>query len=131
MRRRQVGAWVAGLGAESPEDGKWVLRLDLVDQLPARLDAALDAARELDRLLAGLGAGDDIRERPRDVVALPAQPGAEIVRLAKARALDAHLPGRVAAVEEVLLKPIGMRLWEMAVPSALLTHTAIWRGGGS
>ena len=48
----------AELGAETPEDGKRVLGLNLVDELPSRLDVAVDSLGQLDGLVAGRRAGD-------------------------------------------------------------------------
>src|SRR3954451_6868327 len=91
------------LAAETPEDGKGVRGLNLVDQLAPRLHLAVDALGQLDGLLAVGSPDDHEREGPRDVEAFRPELVGQLVRGAEALALDAPLPRRVAAAEEVFL----------------------------
>src|SRR4051812_20534852 len=64
-RRKAVGRFPRRserLGAESPEYGKGVLGLDLVDQLASGLDLAVDPSGELEGLVAGSRARDHVGE---------------------------------------------------------------------
>ncbi|OLE01689.1 MAG: hypothetical protein AUG91_00650 [Actinobacteria bacterium 13_1_20CM_4_69_9] len=110
-----------GLPPEASEYRKWVGGGDLVDQLAARLHVAVDALGELDGLLAIGRARDDERERPRDVEALGPELVGELVGLAEALALDADLPGRVAAAQEILLDVARVGL---VVPALLVVQPA-------
>src|SRR5947208_13976040 len=110
------------LAAEAAEHRERVAGLDLVDELAAGLDLAVDPARELRGLLAVLGAGDHVREGAGDAVSRGAELVGELPSLVEALALDADLPGRVAALEQVLFD---VRLRRLVVPAVLVVEPVL------
>src|SRR5262249_24476049 len=88
--------------SQAAEARERVLRRDLVDELAARLDLAVEPLRQLFRLLARAGADDQVVEGPHDAEALLFELLLELSRLAVRRRLHANLPGRVPPCEQVV-----------------------------
>ena len=100
-----------------PKMANGFARHRLVDDLASRLDLAVELLRELLRLLARARADEDVRPPAHDVLPLLLEPVGERVRLLVRRALDADLPGRVPALEHLLLPALVLRL---VVPASLV-----------
>ena len=79
-------------------------------------------SRERFGLLARAGADDEIRPAPHDLVAVRLQLVGEVVGLLVRVALDAHLPGREAAGDELLLdvRQVGLRVPAVIVVEPVL-----------
>src|ERR1700751_545270 len=101
---------------ETAENRERALRSRFPDDLAARLDLAVEALRQLVRVLAGRGADDEIAEAPLRLVALGFELLRELVGLLAGRALDPPLPRGKAAVELFLLPGLHRRL---VVPAVL------------
>src|SRR5438105_3807571 len=102
MRRR---LWLNG-GSRTPktaEDGERVPGRDLPDELPARLDLAVEPVGERLGLLPRLGAGDHVSPAADDAVALRLEALRKLARLVVRAAGDPHLPGRIPRRERLLL----------------------------
>src|SRR6476646_195399 len=111
--------WLELLAAQAAEDGERIARLDLIDELAARLDLAVQAGCQGVGILAARGADDEVVEAPLGHVTL----GLELIRkltgLLARSALDAHLPRGEATLELFLLPRLARRL---VVPAVLLVE---------
>src|SRR4051812_15920270 len=117
-----AGASTGLLGAHAAEDGERVARGGLPDQLPARLDLAVQAGGQGVGVLAGRGADDQEAPVADGPVALVLERLGERVRpLARAQ-VDAHFPRRVAVVELLLLPRLAR--W-LVVPPLLVLEPAV------
>ena len=110
------------LAAQAAEHGEGIARHDLVHELAACLDLAADALCQLVGLLSRSRADDEVRPPAHDLVAVRLQLVGEVVGLLVGLALDAHLPGREAAGDELLLdvRQVGLRVPAVIVVQPVL-----------
>ena len=105
-----------------PKTANGLRRLDLVDELAARLDLAVDALGQRVCVLAARGSDDEVLGAPLGLVALGLELVGELARRLVRSALDAHLPRGEAAVELFLLPGLAGRL---VVPAVLLVEPVL------
>src|SRR5262249_11288905 len=113
---RRVPPQGLGSAAQAAENRERVARHRLVDDLAASLNFAVQLLRELLRLIARARPDKDVGPASDDIAALLLEPVGERVRVLVRRALDAHLPRGVAALEHLLLPGLVLRLVSPALP---------------